>query len=222
MYPDVAERRKNRNSSKTPGHDLSLIPGCLLAGGAGCSASTICNARPCGARRTMACCPCRRHATAITTANSGLAPSYCAGRPLRAAGPRTLGTPQLHRLSLRAESSLHNEYIDRYYHLGYQPLPGARRRDLVRAVGRLVAWLSFAAATWKTQPHDHPIGWTPSQRQQPLHRVVNNARQFFSPDRPSFCGQRPVGVGWRRSATAQERTPRKSARTSHRGGLGAG
>lgn len=54
-------------------------------------------------------------------------------------------------------------------------------RYFVRAGGRLVALLSFAAAAWKTQPRDHYIGWTPSQRQAHLHRVVNNARFLILP-----------------------------------------
>jgi len=101
--------------------------------------------------------------------------------PLRADGPRALGTLQLQRVSHRPESQLHNEYIDRYHYLGYQPLPGAQLRYFVRAGGRLVALLSFGAAAWKTQPRDHYIGWTPAQRQEHLHRVVNNARFLILP-----------------------------------------
>ena len=101
--------------------------------------------------------------------------------PLRADGPRALGTLQLQRVSHRPESQLHNEYIDRYHYLGYQPLPGAQLRYFVRAGGRLVALLSFGAAAWKTQPRDHYIGWTPAQRQENLHRVVNNARFLILP-----------------------------------------
>ena len=48
--------------------------------------------------------------------------------PLRADGPRALGPLQLYRVSNRAESQLHNEYLDRYHYLGYQPLPGAQLR----------------------------------------------------------------------------------------------
>jgi hypothetical protein len=52
---------------------------------------------------------------------------------LRAGGLRAPGTLQLHRVSNRAESPLHNEYLDRYHYLGYQPLPGAQLRYFVRA-----------------------------------------------------------------------------------------
>jgi hypothetical protein len=100
---------------------------------------------------------------------------------LRSDCPRALGTLQLHLVSHRAESQLHNEYLDRYHYLGYQPLPGAQLRYFVRAGGRLVALLSFGAAAWKTQPRDHYIGWTPAQRQEHLHRVVNNARFLILP-----------------------------------------
>ncbi len=103
------------------------------------------------------------------------------GRPIRADTPRTLGTIQLHLISSRTESHLHNEYIDRYHYLGYQPLPGAQLRYFVRANDQIVALLSFGAAAWKTQPRDHYIGWSPAQRQQYLHHVVNNARFLILP-----------------------------------------
>ena len=45
-------------------------------------------------------------------------------------------------------------------------LPDAQPRSFVRAGGRLVAVLSFVAATWKTQPRDHYMGWMPSQNQE--------------------------------------------------------
>jgi len=54
-------------------------------------------------------------------------------------------------------------------------------RYFVRAAGCIVALLGFGAAAWKTQPRDRFIGWTPSQRQQRLHRVVNNARFLILP-----------------------------------------
>ena len=101
--------------------------------------------------------------------------------PLHADGPRSLGTLQLQRVNHRAESPLHNEHIDRYHYRGYQALPGAQLRYFVRAGGRLVALLSFGAAASKTPPRDPYIGWTPTQRQEHLHGVVNNARFLILP-----------------------------------------
>lgn len=101
--------------------------------------------------------------------------------PIRAPGPRALGALQLQRIATRADSHLHNEYLDRYHYLGYRPLPGAQMRYFVRAGARLVALLSFGAAAWKTQPRDQFIGWSAHQRQQHLHRVVNNARFLILP-----------------------------------------
>lgn len=101
--------------------------------------------------------------------------------PLRASSPRTLGPLTLQPVTERRDSHLHNEYLDRYHYLGYQPLPGAQLRYFVHAGGQLVALLGFGAAAWKTRPRDRFIGWTPSQRQQRLHLVVNNARFLILP-----------------------------------------
>ena len=103
------------------------------------------------------------------------------GPPIQVASPRELGELQLQLVTERHDSHLHNEYIDRYHYLGYQPLPGDQLRYFVRAAGRVVALLGFGAAAWKTQPRDRFIGWTPQQRQQRLHLVTNNARSSSSP-----------------------------------------
>jgi hypothetical protein len=103
------------------------------------------------------------------------------GPPLLAASPKVLGDLQLQLVIDRHDSHLHNEYLDRYHYLGYQPLPGAQLRYFVRAKGRILALLGFGAAAWKTQPRDSFIGWTPQQRQQHLHLVINNARFLILP-----------------------------------------
>ena len=103
------------------------------------------------------------------------------GTPICATSPRHLGPLTLHAVTGRRDSHLHNEYLDRYHYLGYQPLPGAQLRYFVHAGDRLVALLGFGAAAWTTRPRDRFIGWTPSQRQQHLHRVVNNARFLILP-----------------------------------------
>lgn len=103
------------------------------------------------------------------------------GLPIDVTSPRALGGLQLEPVTDRNTSHLHNEYLERYHYLGYQPLPGAQLRYVVRAGERIVALLGFGAAAWKTRPRDQFIGWTPQQREQQLHRVVNNARFLILP-----------------------------------------
>lgn len=101
--------------------------------------------------------------------------------PLHAASPRELGPLVLEPVVDRRASHLHNEYIERYHYLGYQPLAGAQQRYFVRAAGSIVALLSFGAAAWKCQARDAFIGWSATQREQRLHLVVNNARFLILP-----------------------------------------
>lgn len=103
------------------------------------------------------------------------------GQPLLAMSPTELGGLQLQLVTDRSESHLHNEYLDRYHYLGYQPLPGDQLRYFVRAGKRILALLGFGAAAWKTQPRDRFIGWSSQQRQQRLHLVTNNARFLILP-----------------------------------------
>lgn len=78
-------------------------------------------------------------------------------------------------------SALWNELIDRYHYLGYRRAGGAQMRFFVRAAGRLVALLGFSAAAWRVAPRETFIGWTETQRQKGLHRVVDNSRFLILP-----------------------------------------
>ncbi len=100
---------------------------------------------------------------------------------LQAASPKELGELHLQLVTEHHDSHLHNEYLERYHYLGYQPLPGAQLRYFVRANEHIVALLGFGAAAWKTQPRDLFIGWTAEQRQRRLHLVTNNARFLILP-----------------------------------------
>ena len=80
-----------------------------------------------------------------------------------------------------AQSSLWNEFIERYHYLGYKPLPGAQMRYFVSAGPYLLAALGFGAAAWKVAPRDGYLGWTPEQRKRNLHLIVNNARFLILP-----------------------------------------
>jgi hypothetical protein len=100
---------------------------------------------------------------------------------LDVASPSKLGDLQMQLVTERHDSHLHNEYLERYHYLGYQPLPGAQLRYFVRAEGHIVALLGFGAAAWKTRPRDLFIGWTAEQREARLHLVANNARFLVLP-----------------------------------------
>lgn len=101
--------------------------------------------------------------------------------PVTASAGR-LGKLQLLAVRTPQQSSLWNELVERYHYLRYQPLPGAQIRYLIfSANSQLLAALGFGAAAWKVAPRDHFIGWTPGQRTQNLHLIVNNARFLILP-----------------------------------------
>ena len=79
------------------------------------------------------------------------------------------------------ESHLWNEYVQRYHYLGYHPLAGAQMRYFAISQGQTLALIGFGAAAWKVAPRDRWIAWSPSQRQQRLHLLVNNARFLILP-----------------------------------------
>lgn len=87
----------------------------------------------------------------------------------------------LQQVTDRDDSRLWNELIQRYHYLGYQPLPGAQLRYLIRNDADLLGALGLSAAAWKVAPRDRFIGWTPSQREAQLHRLVNNSRFLLLP-----------------------------------------
>ena len=51
----------------------------------------------------------------------------------------------------RADSSLWNEYIERYHYLGYKTLPGAQLRYFISLDQQIIALLGFGAAAWQTE-----------------------------------------------------------------------
>jgi len=89
--------------------------------------------------------------------------------------------PLLLRKVERHESSLWNEYIERYHYLGYTPLPGAQLRYFVMLDQQITALLGFGAAAWQAAPRDNYIGWPHTLRKRHLLLVVNNARFLILP-----------------------------------------
>ena len=88
---------------------------------------------------------------------------------------------QVRPVQERKDSRLWNEAIHRFHYLGYRPLPGAQIRYLIESDGSLLGAVGFSAAAWKVKPRDAWIGWSPSQREVRLNRVVNNARFLILP-----------------------------------------
>jgi len=113
-------------------------------------------------------------------------PAYLA---TAATDPQPLLTSPVHELpplrlcqvSTSAHSRLWNEYIARYYYLGYTPLAGSQSRYFVFAGECLVALLSFGASAWKLAAREHFIGWQEDERQRNLPLVVNNSRFLILP-----------------------------------------
>jgi len=92
------------------------------------------------------------------------------------------GKLRLHPVTSLKDSCLWNELIERYHYLKYKPLPGAQYRYLVfSSSGILLSAIGFGAAAWKVAPRDQFIGWTPQQRSNNLHLIVNNARFLILP-----------------------------------------
>ena len=122
-------------------------------------------------------------------------PAYLAARPdpsVRLSERSVPGSPILQpagalapltlvRVEHKADSSLWNEFIQRYHYPGHKPLPGAHLRYLIYSAQRPVAALGFGAAAWQCAPRDRFIGWDHQQRQRNLHRVINNARFLILP-----------------------------------------
>jgi len=92
-----------------------------------------------------------------------------------------LGAVDLLPVEDRETSALWNGLIDRYHYLGYQPLPGAQVRYLIRCSAGVLGALGFGAAAWKVAARDAWIGWDREAREQHLPRVLNNARFLILP-----------------------------------------
>ena len=74
-----------------------------------------------------------------------------------------------------------NEWVAQYHYLGYKNLLGRRLKYLVWSGENPVAALSWSAPAAKVRARDCYIGWSPEQRKQFIHRVVNNSRFLIFP-----------------------------------------
>lgn len=81
----------------------------------------------------------------------------------------------------KSDKRLWAELVHRYHYLNYKPLGGAQIRYLIRSEGRVLGCLGFSSAAWKTAPRDEFIGWTHTQRERNLQKVVDNTRYLILP-----------------------------------------
>lgn len=85
------------------------------------------------------------------------------------------------RIVNKTNTSLWNEYIQRYHYLGYTPLAGAQLRYFICTNDQILALTGFSAAAWQILPRDQYIGWNHQQRQSNLHLITNNSRFLILP-----------------------------------------
>ena len=96
-------------------------------------------------------------------------------------------------------SAAYNGLMEQCHYLGYTPLAGAQARYLI---GWREGWLgaiSFGASAWSLAARDQYIGWSPAQRQQHLHLILNNSRFLLAPwARSPNAASRVLGLCARR------------------------
>jgi hypothetical protein len=92
-----------------------------------------------------------------------------------------LGGLRLAPVADQAASRLWNGLIERWYYLGYTPLPGAQLRYLIESGHGVLGPRGFEAAAWKVAARDRWIGWGRPSREAHLGRVLNNARFLILP-----------------------------------------
>jgi Druantia protein DruA len=79
------------------------------------------------------------------------------------------------------DTQLWREWVERYHYLGYRVPVGAHLRHLVHSPCGPLACLLWSSPAWKIKVRDRWIGWSETQRQQNLQRIVNNARFLILP-----------------------------------------
>lgn len=101
--------------------------------------------------------------------------------PLQGALGPLRGQIELGLVESRRQGELYKGLIEAYHYLGYQQPTGAQLKYIACYQDRPIGCLSFGPAAWKIAPRDQYIGWSASQREQRLPRVVNNDRFLILP-----------------------------------------
>lgn len=72
-------------------------------------------------------------------------------------------------------------YMSCYHYLGWTPVVGTQLRYWISVEDRVLALVSFGAASWKVGCRDRWIGWETEQREQRLPWIINNTRFLILP-----------------------------------------
>lgn len=88
---------------------------------------------------------------------------------------------RLEWVQTKAGAGWYQAIMEQYHSLGCKPLAGAQLRYLIWSGSWLVGGLGLGASAWSVAARDQWIGWTPNQRAQRLHWIVNNNRFLLLP-----------------------------------------
>lgn len=86
------------------------------------------------------------------------------------------------RVESRQARRVFKGLVGAYHYLGYQQPTGAKIQYLAYFEQRPIACVSFGPAALKVAARDQFIGWSASQREERLPRLVNNDRFVILPD----------------------------------------
>lgn len=81
----------------------------------------------------------------------------------------------------KKQSLLWRYLIQEYHYLGYRRLVGRHLKYFVYWKDNLVALLSFSDCIYHHRLRDNYLGWSPNDRKQKLHLIINNNRFLILP-----------------------------------------
>lgn len=101
-------------------------------------------------------------------------------------GPLILAAGQLDSVRLevvqtKQGAGWYRAMMRAHHYLGCKPMAGAQLRYLIGSGNWLLGGLGFGAAAWMMAARDRWIGWSASQRERRLERIVSNSRFLLLP-----------------------------------------
>jgi len=88
---------------------------------------------------------------------------------------------RLELVTARNQLTLWKEYVQRYHYLGHKVIVGPQLKYFIAGSAGRLGCIAFGGAAWSVKPRDQWLGWTPRQRQENLHLIINNVRFLIFP-----------------------------------------